>query len=143
DEFYEVGEGNYKGDKNGISILDASGKIIIPGLINAHTHSYGNLVKGTAENIPLEIFMLYIMAEGKHMSKEDYVISAALGSIEMLKSGTTTFLDHLALDEEGFRSIAEQYKKIGVRSVLTPMYSDRPYDESLPETGLNSNISSR
>jgi guanine deaminase len=77
--------------------------------------------------------MLYIMAGGKQMSREDHAVSAALGSIEMLKGGTTTFLDHLAQDLEGLSKVAEQYTKIGIRSLLTPMFSDIPYDQSLPE----------
>jgi cytosine/adenosine deaminase-related metal-dependent hydrolase len=130
---HEVGEGNYAGERNGVNVLDGKDRIMIPGLINAHTHSYANIVKGTTENVPLEIWMLYIMAEGKYMSRGDHEVSAALGGIEMLKSGTTTFLDHLAQDLEGLRVVANQYKKIGIRSVLTPMFGDRPYALSLPE----------
>lgn len=131
--FKEVGEGPYPGDKTGINVINAQGNIVVPGLINAHTHSYSNMVKGTSENVPLEIWMLYAMAEGRHMNHEDHALSAALGSIEMLKSGTTTFLDHLAQDEEGLTQVAEQYKKVGIRCLLTPMYGDRSYADSLPE----------
>ncbi|WP_167577847.1 amidohydrolase family protein [Ammoniphilus sp. YIM 78166] len=129
----EMGAGDYTGPREGLTIVDGKDRIILPGLINAHTHSYANLVKGTTENIPLEIWMLYIMAEGKHMSREDHVISAALGSIEMLKSGTTTFLDHLAQDFEGLSAVAEQYQSIGIRAFVTPMFGDLPYADSLPE----------
>ncbi|MCM3761142.1 amidohydrolase [Alkalihalobacillus oceani] len=133
DRINEIGAGVYQGDKDGIEIVNGKNNIIIPGLINAHTHSYANLVKGTTENIPLELWMLYIMAEGKNMTKEDYAINAALGSIEMLKSGTTTFLDHLAQDADGMKTVAAEYKKAGIRAVLTPMFGDRAYADSLPE----------
>lgn len=140
DRIEGVNAGPYTGDRSDLETIDASDQIIIPGLINAHTHSYANLVKGTTENIPLELWMLFIMAEGKNMDKEDYAINASLGSIEMLKSGTTTFLDHLAQDVEGMTAVASEYKKIGIRSILTPMFGDRPYAESLPEVLKDSNL---
>lgn len=140
DRIVEIGEGDYTGDRNGLSIEDARNRILLPGLINAHTHSYSHMVKGTTENIPLEIWMLYIMAEGTRMSADDHALSAALGSIEMLKSGTTTFLDHLAQDETGLGKVAEQYKKIGIRALLTPMYGDRAYRDSLPEANIGSEL---
>ena len=131
-----VGEGEYPGDRTGLEVTDAKGRIIVPGLINAHTHSYSNMVKGTSENVPLELWMLYAMTEGRHMSSEDHALSATLGSIEMLKSGTTTFLDHLAQDEAGLTLVANAYKKVGVRTLLTPMFGDRAYGDTLPEKGV-------
>jgi 5-methylthioadenosine/S-adenosylhomocysteine deaminase len=139
DRIIEVEEGEYIGNRENVHVVDGKEKIMIPGLINAHTHSYANMVKGTTENIPLELWMLYIMAEGKYMSAEDYKINALLGSMEMLKSGTTTFLDHLAQDVDGMKNVATQYKKVGIRAILTPMFGDKAYSDSLPEE-LNGTI---
>lgn len=128
----EVDSGHYAGNDDVIRI-DGKSSIIVPGLINAHTHSYANLVKGTTENTPLELWMLYVMADGKNMTDEDYCVSASLGSLELLKSGTTTFLDHVGLDLPVFKKVAEHYKKIGIRVFLTPMFADLPYGKSLSE----------
>ncbi len=46
-------------DQPGVPSLDAAGCVAIPGLINAHLHSPGNLMRGTLDGYPLEVFMLY------------------------------------------------------------------------------------
>lgn len=136
DKILDVQEGVYEGNKQKKEVVDGKGQIVIPGLVNAHTHSFGNLVKGTTENLPLELWLLYSFVEGKYMGAEDYAVNAALGSIEMLKSGTTTFLDHLHGDLEKITMAAEQYKLTGSRAVITPLFSDLSYAESLPEKNL-------
>ncbi|RKX74625.1 MAG: hypothetical protein DRP87_16440 [Spirochaetes bacterium] len=91
-------------------IIDASGKIIIPGLINAHTHSYVNLTRGLIDTIPMEIWMLYITASGRLLEPEENCISALLGIAEMLRSGTATCIDHLAQSYDGLEASNESVR---------------------------------
>jgi cytosine/adenosine deaminase-related metal-dependent hydrolase len=128
-----VGAGRYPGDRARHEVHDAAGYIVMPGLVNGHTHSYGNLVKGTLENIPLEIWMLYAMSQGRHMEPEDVAVNAALGAIDMLKGGVTCCLDQLAEDRENLALVAREYRRIGLRAVLAPMFGDVPYGQTLPE----------
>ncbi|MGH7267374.1 MAG: amidohydrolase family protein [Candidatus Rokuibacteriota bacterium] len=128
-----VGRGRYPGDRARHEVHDAAGHIVMPGLVNGHTHSYANLVKGTLENIPLEIWMLYAMPQGRHMEPEDVVINAALGAIDMLKGGVTCCLDQLAEDRENLALVAREYRRIGLRAVLAPMFGDVAYGQTLPE----------
>lgn len=128
----EIKEGNYYFDGTENEIIDLKGSIVLPGLINAHSHSYSNIVKGTTENIPLEIWMLYVMKEGNKLSSEDIYISSLLGSIEMLKGGTTAFLDHLAQPLPSLLEAAKAYKQVGIRAWVTPMFTDKYYEETLP-----------
>ena len=51
---------NYTADET----INCTGKAIIPGLINAHAHSYTGYLKGTIDNVPLDIYMLYAIAGG-------------------------------------------------------------------------------
>lgn len=127
-----VGHGDYHANGTESEIIDLDGSIIIPGLVNAHSHSYANIVKGTSENIPLEIWMLYVMKEGKRLSNEDIYISSLLGSMEMLKGGVTTFLDHLSQTLDPLLHAAKAYKEIGIRAWVTPMFMDKNYDSTLP-----------
>lgn len=129
----EVGPGEYAGDRGGMDRMDAQGHIVIPGLINAHTHSYGNLIKGRPENLPLEIWGLYVLAAQRLMEPEDVVINVGLGCLEMLAGGVTTCLDHLAADGETLELAVREYRRIGFRVVLAPMFSDVPYAATLPE----------
>lgn len=112
-------------------IIDLSGKMVIPGLINAHTHSYANMVKGMGEALPLEPWMYYAMLVGK-MSLDQLRVAASLQVIENLRQGNTAFLDHLARDYAGMDTVMEVYAQTGVRAALAPMISDLGYTETLP-----------
>lgn len=113
-------------------IIEAEGKLVMSGLVNSHTHSYANFVKAATENIPLESWMLHIMAQGRCMEPEDAYWNAALGAVEMIKTGTTCCLDHLAQTTEGLDAAMQAYADIGLRATIAPMISDKPYLASLP-----------
>jgi cytosine/adenosine deaminase-related metal-dependent hydrolase len=66
----------------------------MPGMVNAHCHSPANLVRGMMPSKPLEIWRAYYRASLRSMRDEDFYASALLGGMEMLKTGTTTVLDH-------------------------------------------------
>ena len=123
-------------DKNSYDdIVDASGKLVIPGLVNAHCHSYANYVKGMAPTIPLELWMLYIMAQGELMTPEDVYWNAMFGAMEMIKTGTTCCIDHLAQGYDALDGAMQAYKDIGLRAAIAPMITDKPYHETLPISG--------
>lgn len=128
----EVGEGDPGPDVCAEEEIDLAGAAIMPGLVNAHGHSYSNLVKGSRENLPLEVWMLYVLAEGRAMSAADAHVGALLGSIEMLKGGVTCFLDHLSQPPEALLAAARAYGEAGIRAVVTPMFGDKPYFDTLP-----------
>jgi len=76
-------------------VIQAEGMLAMPGLVNAHIHSPGNLQKGTLESMPLEIFMLYEvppLSEKPPSPRLNYV-RTMLGNIEMLKLGVTSVND--------------------------------------------------
>lgn len=128
----EVGEGNSGPVASVDQVTDLGGAVVMPGLVNAHGHSYSNLVKGSRENLPLEVWMLYVAAEGRAMSPEDARVSAMLGSIEMLKGGVTCFLDHLSQPPAALLQAARAYGEAGMRALVTPMFGDKPYFDTLP-----------
>src|SRR6516225_4231600 len=74
----------------GTKILDASGHLVIPGLINAHVHGRENLLKGLVDNRPLEAWLLELAALSDDRAPEDQYVSVALGAIEMVKHGATS-----------------------------------------------------
>lgn len=125
------------------TVIDAAGKILLPGLINGHTHSYANLVATFTNNMPLEIWMLYIQMLGKLMDPEDVYYNTLLGVIGMIKSGTTSCIDHLAKDNAGLDAAMSAYELSGFRGIIAPMISDKSYYGSLPleEIASRKNIS--
>src|SRR5262249_5576070 len=73
--------------------LDASGCLVLPGLVNAHTHAHNNLFRGLAERWTLEDLLNNGSALNGGRTPEDQYLSAALGAMEMVKTGCTAAYD--------------------------------------------------
>lgn len=120
----------------GDEVLDASDCLVVPGLVNAHTHSPDNLIKGSTPNLPLELWSLQCSAGRERQSPRETYVAALLGCIEMLHTGTTTVLDHIrfhpAPDPEGLDAVARAYRDAGLRAIIAPVVADRPVAETLP-----------
>ena len=100
----------------GRETIDASGQIVLPGLINTHTHAPMVLYRGLADDLPLmEWLNNYIFpAESKTVSPEFVRAGTRLAALEMIESGTTTFADMYYFEEE----IARETRSAGLRGVL-------------------------
>ncbi len=111
-------------------------KIVIPGLINSHTHSYTGYLKGSIDNVPLDIYMLYAIAQGSHRTERQIYISSALEALNMLKRGITSAVDHLAqrpsISEQGVSASAQGFKDLGMRAKIATMFADKSFFETVP-----------
>lgn len=110
-------------------IVDAAGKLIIPGLINAHYHSHDVLCRGLFEELPLEMWLLYTLPMGAHRSKEEVRARTLVGALESLRAGITTVQDMLGLvpfDEAYIDTVLAAYRESGIRVVFSPMVADIP-----------------
>jgi 5-methylthioadenosine/S-adenosylhomocysteine deaminase len=74
----------------GAGEIDATECIVLPGLINAHTHGHNNLLRGLAGRWTLEDLLNHGPAMNAGRTADDHYLSAAIGAVEMLKTGTTT-----------------------------------------------------
>lgn len=103
---------------------DAKGMFVLPGLINTHCHIPMTLLKGYADDLPLQKWLLeYIFpAEAKYITAENVKVAARLGMIEMIKSGTTCFNDMYFFEDE----IGEEAKRAGMRAVVGEAIMDFP-----------------
>ncbi len=95
-------------------ILDAKGKIAMPGLINTHTHVGMTDMRGIADDVNLEEFLTRMWKEEAKRGKEGIYNGAKLGIREMLRTGTTAFVDMYS-DED---AIAKAAKELGIRAFL-------------------------
>lgn len=104
--------------------IDASGKLIIPGLINGHTHVPMTLFRGLADDLDLQEWLTrYIFpAEAKNVTEEFVRAGTRLGLAEMIRGGTTTYCDMYYFED----AIAEETAKAGVRGVLGETVIDFP-----------------
>src|SRR5262245_58484521 len=119
--------------------IDARRMIAIPGMINAHCHSAANLVRGLFASRPLEIWRAYYRASLRDMRDEDFYASALLGGLEMLKSGTTTVMDHF-FGSQGCRFMGagaaiQAMRDLGLRHVIALTLADKKYEETIPLEG--------
>jgi 5-methylthioadenosine/S-adenosylhomocysteine deaminase len=117
-------------------ILDATRRLIIPGLINAHTHSHGGLSKGMGDRWSLEILQTANPWLGGNRTLEDRYLSALITAIDQVEKGTTAcydlFFEFPAPSFEGMEAVARAYTTVGLRAVIAPMVADLTFYQSLP-----------
>ncbi len=106
----EIGDVNEEAEY----VLNASGKIVMPGLINTHTHVGMTDMRGIADDVNLEEFLMRMWKEEAKRGREDIYKGAKLGIMEMLRTGTTAFVDMYS-DED---VIAKAAKELGIRAFL-------------------------
>ena len=110
-----------KRHQNDCTQIDATGKIVMPGLINTHTHVAMALLRGISDDVPLmEWLEQHIWPiEGK-MGYQEVYDGARLGILEMLMGGTTTFVDMYPYEE----AVAEAAESAGIRALVSPCPMD-------------------
>ena len=107
--------------KDNCKVIDATGFIVMPGLINTHTHIAMALLRGISDDVPLmEWLNEHIWPVEAHMGYNEILIGAKLGALEMLKGGTTTFVDMYPYEE----AVAEASEEAGIRAVVSPCAMD-------------------
>ncbi|HEY7298387.1 MAG TPA: amidohydrolase family protein [Xanthobacteraceae bacterium] len=110
-------------------VIDARGRLVVPGLINAHYHSHDTLCRGMFEELPLEMWLLYTLPLGQHRSKEEVRARTLVGALESLRCGITTVQDMLGLvplDDDYTDVVIAAYREAGIRVVFSPMVWDVP-----------------
>lgn len=100
----------------GVTLLPAKGLIAVPGLANLHTHAAMTLFRGYGDDLPLMRWLEdYIWPVEAHMTEEDVYWGARLACLEMIKTGTTCFLDMYAFPMATARAIEDS----GIRGVVS------------------------
>jgi 5-methylthioadenosine/S-adenosylhomocysteine deaminase len=113
---------------------DVRGNIVMPGLVNTHTHAAMTLLRGIADDLPLEKWLTehIFPAEGKNVSPEFVYDGTLLAALEMIEGGTTTFADMYYFESDAARAV----DKAGLRAVLGETFIDFsvPDHKDLPAT---------
>lgn len=116
-------------------IIDANGKILMPGLINAHTHVPMTLLRGLADDLRLDVWLLgYMMpVEREYVTPEFVQLGTKLACAEMIRSGITCFADMYYFEDD----VAQATAEVGLRAVCSesilkfPTPDAQSYEESL------------
>lgn len=122
--------------------LDMSRRLLIPGLVNVHTHGHGYFSAGMGDRWPLEL----LIAAGPWISGgrtlQDKALIGLIGAVELVAKGTTTCFDLYAElplpTDEGIAALAEAYAHVGIRATIAPMMSDTSFYDAIP--GLRAGI---
>jgi 5-methylthioadenosine/S-adenosylhomocysteine deaminase len=133
DSISKIGTGtpsSFKAEK----VIDARGGMILPGLVNCHTHAAMSLFRGLADDLPLmEWLNNYIFPAERNMDAEFVYTGTLLALAEMILSGTTTFCDMYLFEDQ----VARAARNAGVRCLVGEVLYDFPSPNYGPvEKGL-------
>ncbi|HEY4693258.1 MAG TPA: amidohydrolase family protein [Bellilinea sp.] len=116
-------------------VIDCGGKILMPGLINAHTHVPMTLLRGLADDLRLDVWLLgYMMPVEREFVSPDFVqLGTRLACAEMIRSGITSFADMYYFEEDVARATAQSgMRGVCSQSILKfPTPDAHSYEESL------------
>jgi len=118
-------------------LIDAHDRLIIPGLVNSHTHAHGGLGKGSvSDRLALEVFLTGSGALNGSRTLDDKYLSAQLSAVEMVRKGCTAaydlFVEYPVPSMEGVDAVARAYCDVGMRAVIAPMVADRTLYQAYP-----------
>ena len=145
DRIASLGEGRFEGDRTGITVVDAAGHALLPGIVDAHTHVAGSLFKGLLEDDPDGFYGFALPMEGQ-LTREDVYRLSLLGAWECMQAGITTVNEiyHYSLQ------VAKALDEIGIRAVVSQnivdvdigalRYNDYTRDAAKGESFLEENI---
>lgn len=109
-----VGGPEISKDYQAETVLNVEGDIVMPGLINTHTHASMTVFRSLADDVPDRLHRYIFPLESKMVSREMVRIGANLANVEMIKGGVTTYVDMYYFEDE----VAKTVDKIGLRAVL-------------------------
>ncbi len=122
-------------DYSSSKVIDGNNKILLPGLINTHSHSVQTLLRGKADDLSLLDWLSKVILPGElNFSEQDVYLSCLLGFAEMIRTGTTTANDMLTThnSEKGFEAAIDS----GIRARTGKMLMD--INQDFPNTEVES-----
>src|SRR3954454_14373143 len=107
--------GDIAGRYTAADTVDCRGRVVMPGLVNAHTHAPMTLLRGLADDLRLDVWLMgYMMPVEREFVRPDFVaLGTSLACAEMIRSGTTCFADMYYFEQ----SVAEATASAGLRAL--------------------------
>ena len=137
DEIIAIGQNPAEAFPKGFTAketVDATGKLLIPGLINGHTHIPMVLMRGLVDDVTLDDWLRKFIfpAEARNVTEDFVRWGSRLALAEMIRSGTTTYADMYYFED----AEAEEAKAAGVRGVLGETWIDFPVPDNKNEAEM-------
>ena len=116
--------------------IDARDRLLMPGLVNSHTHGHGNLSKALGDRWTLELMHNSLAAMTGRRTPEDKYLAVKIGAAEMIRKGCTAAYD-LPFEfpgptAEGIEAAGRAYADVGMRAVIAPMVWERTLYQVVP-----------
>ncbi|NDJ16119.1 amidohydrolase [Myxacorys almedinensis] len=120
------------------TIVDGRNKLLLPGFVNAHTHSSEMWQRGIIPPVPLELWLAELY-DFIPLNEEQVYLSALGTAVETLLSGGTSVVDHLVLipgkELETVAAAVRAYREVGIRAFVGPLIQDEPLTSGIPDGG--------
>jgi 5-methylthioadenosine/S-adenosylhomocysteine deaminase len=123
---------------DGAQVIDGTDRLVMPGLVNAHLHSWEAMFKGRYDNMPLELWMLYsypILGCTPLDARLIYLRTMLVG-IESLKNGVTCVVDDIielpGQSMEALSAAFQAYDDLGIRANVSGHIINKPFTETIP-----------
>lgn len=124
----------------GTTAIDGRNKLLLPGFVNAHTHSSEMWQRGIIPPLPLELWIAELY-DFTPLDAEKVYLSALGTAVETLLSGGTTVVDHLVLipgqELEAIAAADRAYREIGIRAFIGPLIQDESLTAGMPSGGAD------
>lgn len=142
----QIKDGKITAISSGLDVIgegiDGTNKLLLPGFVNAHTHSPEMWQRGIVSMYPLELWLAEVY-DFAPLDIEKAYLSALGTAVETLLSGGTSLVDHLILipgkELETVKVIVEAYQKVGIRAFIAPLIQDESITRGIPDGGLEVN----
>ncbi len=122
--------------RGGSGTIDAAGLVLLPGMVNGHTHSHETFHRGRYPKDRLENWMLHVRPPlPLDLSPDDIYLRTALTAIEAVHGGSTLLVDDVGLPglpAAHLDAVQRAYTDVGIRAVVAPTMFDRTFAESVP-----------
>ncbi|KUF09894.1 amidohydrolase family protein [Pseudoponticoccus marisrubri] len=120
----------------GCPVIEATGCLLHPGLVNGHTHGHGHYSRGLTDDLTLETLLAGSFWFNGNRSHADKYLSTLVGAAEMVLKGCTAcfdlFWEFPTVSQEGMVTAGRAYSDVGMRAVVAPMVADGSFLGSVP-----------
>ncbi|HEY9699318.1 MAG TPA: amidohydrolase [Trichocoleus sp.] len=120
------------------TVINGENKLLLPGFVNAHTHSSEMWQRGMIPPYPLELWLAELY-DFSPLDPEQIYWSAIGTAVETLLSGGTCVVDHLVMipgqEEASIAAVVRAYQEVGIRAFIGPLIQDASLSESVPSGG--------
>jgi 5-methylthioadenosine/S-adenosylhomocysteine deaminase len=118
------------------TVIDATDRLLMPGLVNAHTHGHTSLGKGSGDKWSLELLLNAAPWLNANQTHETRYLAARLNAVELILKGCTSaydmFFEAPSPSMDGIATAARPYAEVGVRVVMAPMMADTSLYQTIP-----------